>query len=68
MDSNCSEHGGDQKVFPPVTERKGTVYALYGMYADVLHDLEAVLKESTAEKEAAKTTITESPSSEEFCD
>jgi hypothetical protein len=40
--------------------------ALYGMYTEVLHDLTAVLKEIAANREAAKITITEPPSNDEF--
>jgi hypothetical protein len=40
--------------------------ALYGMYIEVLHDLTAVLKESAAEGETAKITITAPPSIEEI--
>jgi hypothetical protein len=39
--------------------------ALYAVYTEVLHDLTAFLKESTAKEETAKNTITE-PLSEEF--
>jgi hypothetical protein len=38
------------------------------VYTEVLHDLMAVLKESADKGETAKTTITEPPSKEEFCD
>jgi hypothetical protein len=40
--------------------------ALYGMYTEVLHDLMAVLKESAAKGETAKTTTTNPPPNEEF--
>jgi hypothetical protein len=40
--------------------------ALYGMYTQVLHDLKAVVKESSSQGETAKTTITAPPSIEEF--
>jgi hypothetical protein len=40
--------------------------ALYGVYTEVLYDLTAVLKESAAEGETAKTTITAPPSIEDF--
>jgi hypothetical protein len=36
------------------------------VYTEVLHDLTAVLKESAAEGETVKTTITVTPSIEEF--
>jgi hypothetical protein len=40
--------------------------ALYGVYMEVLHDLTAVLKDSAAKGETAKTIITEPPSNEDF--
>jgi hypothetical protein len=40
--------------------------ALYGVYTEVPHDLTALLKESTAKGETAKTTITAPPSIKEF--
>jgi hypothetical protein len=40
--------------------------ALYGVHTEVLHDLMAVLKESAAKGETAKTIITAPPSIEEF--
>jgi hypothetical protein len=40
--------------------------ALCGVYTEVLHDLTAVLKESAAKGETAKTTITARLSIEEF--
>jgi hypothetical protein len=36
------------------------------MYTEVLHDLTAVLKEIATKGEAAKITITEPPSNDEF--
>jgi hypothetical protein len=47
MDSNGPKRGGDQEEHPPVTERK----------TEVLHDLTAVLKDSSAKGGTAKTTI-----------
>jgi hypothetical protein len=40
--------------------------ALPGVYTELLHDLTAVLKDSAAKGETAKTTITAPPSIEEF--
>jgi hypothetical protein len=40
--------------------------ALYGVYTEVLHDLTAILKDSAAKGETARTTITASLSIEEF--
>jgi hypothetical protein len=39
---------------------------LYGVYREVLHDLTVVPIESATKVEAAKTTVTAPPSSEEF--
>jgi hypothetical protein len=49
-------------------EGKQLYSALYGMYAQVLHDLTAVLKESAAKGEIAKTSITAPPSTEKICE
>jgi hypothetical protein len=40
--------------------------SLYGVYTGVLYDLMAVLKDSAAKGETAKTTITEPPSNKKF--
>jgi hypothetical protein len=40
--------------------------ALYGVYTEMLHNLPAVLKGSSAKGETAKTTITATASIEEF--
>jgi hypothetical protein len=66
MDSNRPKHGGNQEESPPASERKQLYRALCGVYTEVLHDLTAVLKESAAKGETAKTTITAPPSIEEF--
>jgi hypothetical protein len=39
---------------------------LYGVYTEMLPDLTAVLKDSSAKGETAKTIIAESPSNKEF--
>jgi hypothetical protein len=64
MDSNRPKYGGYQEECPRASELYS---ALHRVYTEVLHDLTAVLKESAAKGERAKTTITAPPSIEEFC-
>jgi hypothetical protein len=64
MDSNSPKH--TRRNLQQLLKGKQLYSSLYGVHTEVLHDLTAVLKESAANGETAKTTITPLPSIEKY--